>query len=351
MSNSLQHSLRLGVLGCGRVFERFHYPALSSLPSIQLVAASDTDSRRQQWARDRSPNPLVFSSLQELLRGAELEALLVLTPPATHADAVVQALEAGLHVLVEKPMALDPIDGARMTEAARRCQRRLQVGFSRRFREPYRRLREHLGQSQGRQLHEVRFELAFPTASWKAQTDFLGDQALGGGVLDDVLSHQIDLICWLFGWPAEVRAEASDSRDGTVRAELRLGGLTVGCTAAHGPYRERLEVGLEGGGMLEASGTRFRAGGSGFPAWRRYRAPLMDRLSLLSDRFLGRTNTTLASFVAQLQDFEGALNGRQSDGASGEDGEMVIQVVQACRTSARNGGAWQRVELSARPAA
>jgi predicted dehydrogenase len=295
--------------------------------------------------------PLRFGSLEELLRGADVEVLLVSTPPSTHAEAAVRAAEAGLHVLVEKPMALDPGEGVRMVRAASQAQRRLQVGFSRRFRAPYQRLRERLGRMESRQVKEARFELAFPTASWRAQTDFLGDPARGGGVLDDVLSHQVDLICWMLGRPDEVKAELAPSPDGAVRAELRIGGVNVGCTAAHAGYAERLEVELVAGGVLEASGSRLRSGSGGFPGWRRRRALLMDRASLISDRLLGRANITLASFETQLRDFERAIRGGSSDGASGEDGLLAIDIVEACRTSARNGGAWQRLKLSARPAA
>jgi predicted dehydrogenase len=77
----------------------------------------------------------------------------------------------------------------------------------------------------------------------------------------------------------------------------------------------------------------------------------MDRLSLLRDRLLGRINTTLASFEAQLRDFERAVRGRNSEGATGEDGLVAIEIVQACRMSARSGGAWQRLELTGEPVA
>jgi predicted dehydrogenase len=343
--------LRLGVLGCGRVFQRFHLPALSRIASIQLMAACDTDRRQHQWAQGRSSSPLLFGSLDDLIRHADVEALLVLTPPASHAEVVVRALDAGLHVLVEKPMALTPEEGAQMVQASRHAGRRLQVGFSRRFRDPYRRLRERVRQLEPGQLRAVRFELAFPTRSWGAQTDFLGNDSRGGGVLDDVLSHQIDLICWLWALPVEVRSEAGSLSGGAVRVELRLGNVLMQCEAAHGAYLERLELELSDGMVLEATGSALRKGPAAFPALRRHRARIGDQLSLLNDRLFGRTNTTLNSFEAQLRDFERGIRGGQSDGASGEDGLRVIQIVEACRESMCDGGKWRRLTLSARPAA
>jgi predicted dehydrogenase len=344
--------LRLGVLGCGQVFQRFHLPALARFPAIQLAAASDTDPNRDRWARDLPPHTALCSSLETLLhRGPDLDALLILTPPQAHAEAVVPALQAGLHVLVEKPMALDVTDGARMVEAATRAGRRLQVGFSRRFRRPYRQLHSLTSELDRSRLREVRFELAFPSSSWRAQTDFLGNQALGGGVFDDVLSHQIDLIRWMFGQPQEVRAIQQRSEDGPVRAEFRLGDLLVRCDAAHGSYAERIEVMLADGRVLEATGSRLGKTRSNFPALRRGRALLQDRMALLGNRLLGRPNVTVRSFEDQLRDFERGVRGGHSEGASGEDGLRAVEIVHACKASADGGGTWRKPNLNARPAA
>jgi predicted dehydrogenase len=341
--------LRLGVLGCGRVLQRFHLPALRRLPEIELAAAFDTDPNRDRWARDLQ-HARLCSSFDELLC-SELDALLVLTPPQAHPAPVVKALEAGLHVLVEKPMALEVSDGVRMIDAAARSDRRLQVGFSRRFRRPYRELRSALGRMDWTTIREVRFELSFPTSSWRAETDFLGNHALGGDVFDDVLSHQIDLVGWLLGQPQEVRATHDGSPDGPVHADFRLRDLEVHCDAAHGSYAERLELSLGDGRALEASGSGFGFGWVGFPALGRRRAFLRDRIALLGNRLLGQPNVTLLSFEDQLRDFERCIRGGGSEGASGPDGLRAVEIVQACRASANHGGAWRKVGLNARPVA
>jgi predicted dehydrogenase len=177
------------------VFERFHLPAIARVPAISLLAGCDTNRSRLAWAEHWSSPPALFGAPAELLGCPGLEAVLVLTPPASHALNVIQALEAGLHVLVEKPMALDPGEARQMAEAAHLARRHLQVGFSRRFREPYQKLRKALQREEPLRLRRVRFELAFPVASWNAESDFLGKESHGGGVLDDVLSHQVDLVC------------------------------------------------------------------------------------------------------------------------------------------------------------
>lgn len=352
MNNCPAPPLRLGVLGCGRVFQRFHLPAIARVPTVTLVAACDTDPNRLSRRLFGSSPPILFGSQVELLGHDQLDALLILTPPPDHAGAAVLALRRGLHVLVEKPMALDRAAADQMVQAAQLAGRRLQVGFSRRFRESYLRMRAILQRLDPGTLRAVRFELAFPTASWESRTDFLGDESRGGGVLDDVLSHQVDLLCWLLGaGPGEVRATAGASLGSSVKAELRVGNLTAHCSAAHSRYLERLEIELADGTVLEASGSGLRTTGTRFAGWRRRRAGLVDRLALLGHRLLRRPNDTLTSFERQLRDFESAARGGKTLGATGADGLLAVNVVQACRVSARQGGMWLPVDPGAKPAA
>lgn len=337
--------LRLGVLGCGRVFERFHLPALLTTRSVVPVAAYDPDPARLAWTSALEPAPRRCASAAELLAGGDAEAVLVLTPPATHAGLCVQALESGHHVLVEKPMALTVDEGARMAAAARRSGRALQVGFTRRFREPYQRLRETLRGLDASRVRSAHFELAFSTTAWHAHTDFLGDPAQGGGVMDDVLSHQLDLVGWLFGAADEVRAQQSAGADGPVLAGLRIGQLEIHCAAAHGAYAERLTVELADGRVLEATGQRLRVTGAGRPAWRRRRALLLDRLALARDRLSRRPNATRASFGRQLADFAARASGAPAIGApaigaTAEEGMAGLRALAACRESVREGGRW-----------
>jgi predicted dehydrogenase len=334
--------LRIGVVGCGRVFERFHLPALNRTPSLTIGAVCDPDPRRLEWISRHAPHPATYASLDDLLESPDSpQALLILTPPATHAELAVRALERGVHVLVEKPMALSVSEGCTMVDAARRGGAVLQVGFTRRFRAPYQRLRERLGNLQRSTIRSIGFELAFSTAGWNALTAFLGDDSRGGGVFDDVLSHQVDLICWLLGEvPDEVRARVS-SGGTSVSTELRFGALVAECKASHGRYRDRLTVELADRGVLEATGNRFRHTGTAFPALRLRRAMLMDRVALVEDRLLRRPNVSLSSFEHQLRDFERAAHALPAMGASGEDGLLVLRTIEACRDSARQHGEWR----------
>jgi predicted dehydrogenase len=328
--------LRLGVIGCGRVFERFHLPAIERAAGVVLAAACDSDPARLRWLTQRVPGLIPCETAEALTAQRNLDAVLVLTPPVGHEAPTLAALNAGMPVLVEKPMALSLDQGRRMVEAARRGNRRLQVGFNRRFREPYRRMRQWLSQ-HGKTVVGGRFELSFPTSSWHARTDFLGNDQLGGGAFDDVLSHQIDLIAWLVGWPDVVRA--TPGVGDSLQAELRIGSSSFVCLAGHGSYREHLQLQLASGELLEATGSSTRRAAGASRWWLRV-AALRDRASLVVHRIRGTQSTTAQSFDRQLHDFLSHLEKGRSEGATGEEGLQAIRVVTACRVSARGAGGW-----------
>jgi predicted dehydrogenase len=332
--------LRIAVVGCGRVFERFYRPALAATQELEVVGLCEADPGRRERAAAALPGAVAAASLEALALARPPDAVLVLTPPATHRPLTERALLGGMHVLVEKPMALDLAGARAMLTAATLAGRRLQVGFNRRFRPPYRRLREQVAVAGG--VRGLRCDLAVPSAAWGGKAGFLGVDALGGGVLDDVLSHQVDLVRWITeSEPRRVRAEPRPA--GGVRCDLELdSGATASCRAEHAPYAEYLEVMLRDGPVVAASGARtYRRRRAAGPLARLY-ARLSDRAALAATRALGRRGLTLESFDEQLRDFACAVRGGGAGGAGAADGVAAVAVVEAARASLRAGG-WHDV--------
>jgi len=107
--------LGLGIVGCGHVAEVAHLPALARVPEIELVGIAEADPRRAARAAEHAP---VHPSVERLLADPRVEAVAVLVPPAGHVAAAGAALDAGRHVLVEKPLALTVEDAASLVERA-----------------------------------------------------------------------------------------------------------------------------------------------------------------------------------------------------------------------------------------
>ncbi len=124
-------AIRIGFIGAGGIFPT-HAEALQNIPGVELTAVCDVDGTQARAQAERFDIPLATEDVRELL-GRNLDAVFVLTPPRLHAEQTIAALNAGLHVFVEKPLASSLEDGQRIVEAARASDRVVQMGFNNLF--------------------------------------------------------------------------------------------------------------------------------------------------------------------------------------------------------------------------
>ena len=133
--------LRLGIAGGGLITQVAHLPVLARLGDrFRVEALADPSARVRAALQDRWDIPRTFPDPRGLLEHGALDALLVSSPNATHAPVVLDALEAGLDVLVEKPLCLVPADADAIVATARGRGRIVQVGYMKRFDADYERL-------------------------------------------------------------------------------------------------------------------------------------------------------------------------------------------------------------------
>jgi len=308
--------------GCGRVFERCHAPALSRSPDWEVCAVCDPSEDRRRRASGAFPRAAVFESLERLLEGSRVDALVVAAPHGLHAPLARLGLDAGLHVLVEKPMATTASDARDLVDAAARAGRRLAVGFNRRFRWPYRDIRG--GVDRAAAHGGASFDLITDGARWGLAPD-------PAEILLDVASHVVDLVPWILGRPIRrVRASMRSSPPGEARADLEadLGdGVRATCSVGTGTrHRESLRIRLEGR-ELRAPG---RAG---------------ELARTIARRALRRPSLTVESFIGEHAAFAELVRGRRSSIASELEGLRSALAVEACAESIAAGGEWVEVPV------
>lgn len=332
--------LRLAIIGCGQVVERYHLPALAALSALRPVAAVDIDPARRSWIAARLPEIAVADGLDAALDGRRIDAALIATAPPTHAELAARCLAAGLAVLVEKPLATSPAAAAAPVEAAAGAGRSLAVGFNRRFRRSWRRARTLLAAAHA--IDAARFTFVSDGARWGAPLADV-DGALEA-LLDDIVPHQIDLLAWLFDRPpVEVRAGEvafAAGRELTLNYELKIaGGPAVACRAGYGTAHDELFRAEAGRRTLIA----HPAGAGWFGAGVVLACALAAPSARLVDawcRIRGRPNATQASFAAQLTAFAQAARGRPApDLADGVAGLRACRAVDALRSSLERHGA------------
>jgi predicted dehydrogenase len=227
---------------------------------VELVALADTDTHKAEMLSRRFDVPLVMETA-DLLALEELDAVVLCTPNALHEELSIAALDAGKHVLVERPLALTSAGAARVVEAADRADRILTVGMPHRFRPEVAALRSFVAGGELGDLYAVRGSLL--TRSTPAtRSNWRRDPArAGGGALVDLGIPALDLCLWVVGFPdmSRVSCVIGAREDGledaaTLMAETRDGvALTLEVSnrlfAGEDRYYARV-MGSEGSGSL-----------------------------------------------------------------------------------------------------
>lgn len=341
--------LSLGVIGCGRVFERFHLPAIENSTRWRLTAVTDPSAERRAWAEKRISGIHIFGSAAEMMESVRPEGVLVASPPPTHAQMTLGAVASGAHVLVEKPMALSVEDAANMAAAARRAGKVLQIGFNRRFRASYRKFKSIISGLPNARAAGLDHTLVLDASGWKPYSGYLSRNTQGEEVIDDVVPHQADLASWLFDAPPQrVRASVEGGDGRRIALTLLLGnGVRVNCMAAHGRGYREYGVLTSDRGVFFLFPTGVLALGAS-PSKRHYQiVAIRDRLHSAACRLFGRPTPTALSFRAQWEAFADAVGGvGNRDGCRGEEGLQTVALATACRRSIESGGEWITIEAA-----
>ncbi len=195
------------VIGSGALVFQMHQPGLTAADA-RVLALCDADRQRGAHPAEEMRVPF-YEDYREMLKAhPDADAAVIMTPHYNHAKITLDCLRAGLHVLVEKPMALQVQDARAMVAAAKKAGRLLAVNFQQRFRPEVRAARHLLSRGELGTLQRMSLVVSWPRsrsyyrlADWRATW-----QGEGGGVLMNQAPHDLDLICHLLGMPARVFA-------------------------------------------------------------------------------------------------------------------------------------------------
>jgi predicted dehydrogenase len=209
-------AVRVGLIGYGLAGAVFHAPLIASTPGLQLVSVVTGNPDRQAQARREHPGVGILGHVDELWQAADQHDLVVVaTSNAAHLPLGLAAVQAGLAVVVDKPLAPTAADGRRLVTAARERGVLLTVFHNRRWDGDLLTLRRLLADGALGSVHrfESRYERWRPAlrpGAWREQER----PEAGGGLLLDLGSHLVDQALLLFGPPRSVYAEVDRRRVG-----------------------------------------------------------------------------------------------------------------------------------------
>jgi UDP-N-acetylglucosamine 3-dehydrogenase len=331
-------TLRVGIVGAGNIFLRGYLPALKATDAMRVVAVCDIDAARAEHASRELGGARVEASHEDLVARDDIDAVLVLTPAHTHAAITIAALEAGRHVHCEKPMARSLVDARRMADAAKRADRRLMIGHTRRFDERWLAIRDQVrGGRIGEPVYIFRSEHAYngaPPDAWQWQN------AMGGGVLWDVGVHLADQVSWYFGaLPRSVFAKVLHVRPEAVAGgapdvavltldmgEMRHALLSV--SWVHPPAWGPFYAGMEVVGTQGRIDYRDR---ESHPAT----VAIGDRLTI--PRYSPLLSATASAFRREVEHFARAVETGTDFAITVEDAVAAISIIDAAERSAGSG--------------
>lgn len=194
--------VKYGVIGCGAIAQRRHIPEAAANPNSRVAALADLNEERVK-ALAEEHGAQAYTDYRQMLKEADIDAVVVCGPNSLHAEQSIDAFKAGKHVLCEKPMATTREDAKKMIAAAKKAGKYLMIGMNQRLMPPHQRAKEIL--ASGRVGKPIAFRTAFKhpgpegwsidgTRSW-----FFQKNAAFMGVTGDLGVHKADLVRWLLG--------------------------------------------------------------------------------------------------------------------------------------------------------
>ncbi|MCL2243294.1 MAG: Gfo/Idh/MocA family oxidoreductase [Treponema sp.] len=194
----MDKKLKVGIIGCGGIGRQKHLPALEGIKEAEVMAFCDIIPERAEILCKQygGENAKVYTDYRELLKDNSIDVVHVCTPNRSHSPITVDALEAGKHVMCEKPMAASYEEAKKMTDAAKKTGKLLTIGYQYRCMPAplyLKKMCEHgdLGEIYFAKAHALR-RRGVPT--WGV---FLNEAEQGGGPLIDIGTHALDMTLWM----------------------------------------------------------------------------------------------------------------------------------------------------------
>ena len=190
--------IRVGIIGCGGIANGKHMPSLKKVADCEMVAFCDIIPERAEKAAKQfgAEGAKAYTDYKELLADKTIDVVHVCTPNRSHSFITVDALEAGKHVMCEKPMAINSAEAKKMLDAAKKSGKKLSIGYQSRFRPDSQYMKEEADNGTFGDIYYAKATAirrrAVPT--WGV---FLNEYEQGGGPLIDIGTHALDLTLWM----------------------------------------------------------------------------------------------------------------------------------------------------------
>ncbi len=250
-------NIRWGFIGCGEVTEKKSGPAFSMIEDSSIVAVMSRDREKTESYAKRHNIPKFYTDAQALVADPDVNAVYIATPPSSHATFAIMAMRAGKPAYVEKPLAANYYDCARVNRISEQTGVPCFVAYYRRYLPYFQKVLELTKGGKIGKLLSVQIRFTVPPREldynktnmpWRLQPDIAG----GGGYFYDLASHQLDLLQYMFGIITEAEGfccnmagiyKVEDTFNACFKFDNGLTGSASWCFVAHQSARtDKIEV-------------------------------------------------------------------------------------------------------------
>lgn len=201
-------TFNVGVIGTGGIATAVHMPSLEKMPDVKILAVCDIKEDVMKNAAERWSVPHQFADYRKLLEMPEIDAVHICTPNDTHMDPTVVALNAGKHVICEKPIGRNPAEAQAMVNAARKTGKKLMIAQCWRWNQDIACLKRFIDAGELGDIYMARV-LALRRRGIPSWGVFINKEKQGGGPLIDIGVHILDATMYLLG---DIKAVAASGK-------------------------------------------------------------------------------------------------------------------------------------------
>ena len=338
----LKKPLRVAIVGCGLIGQWHHIPSLLKIRNVELAAVCDNNEDLVEKVAKRFRIGKYYTDFSEMLTKEELGMVDICTPPQTHPNLSIQAMEAGCHVLVEKPMALTTKEADEMVTASKGNQVKLCVVHNKLFEPVMMKARSMVSQGGIGDLVGINIEDLLPKDVPMVVDKEHWCHKLPGGMLTEMLPHPIYLAVGFLGnlEPVAVHTRKLNDYDWIVADEVRIilegrkgvGAITFSCSSP----KDKVIVNIFGTkrnlriDLWNSAMTEYGVGGESLPS--RALENLSQSLSILTNTIFATLSVISGKFhwghYNLIQRFIESIQNDTEPPVTGEEGREVVRVLE-----------------------
>lgn len=325
--------ISLGIIGLGTQAQLVHIPVLQQIKGIKILGVTDLDETKgKRYAQKQG---IMWFDTPEELFNCGIDAVIILTPNNSHYPLTIGALNSGIHVIIEKPIARNFQEAEKMVALAEKKQKHLLVLMNQRFRTDSRVVKNYIKKGIIGDVYRIRCGWMTKWDRWH-RPEWLRDKKIaGGGVLMDYGIQLIDLFLWMMNFPKVTRV-------GAITKRIGIPGNVEDAVIATLYLEKGVVVTVEVSWSLLANESEawfVFAGTKGRAYMNPVKIHVFENEKILTTYPLKKKNTLInkGSFESELRHFIEVLREGVSAGSTGRECLQSLKVVEAIYESAKTG--------------